>query len=109
MTGPECIIVGAGLIGMLSARELALNGMRVTLLEERTAGRQCSWAGGGILSALYPREVDEPLQAFCNWSQKLYPPLVDELLGSTGIDPEFWQCGMLIHVNTDYEMCPGGS
>ena len=51
MTGWDCIIVGAGPIGMLSARELALDGTRVTLPEERTAGRQCSWAGGGILSA----------------------------------------------------------
>ena len=53
-------VIGGGLIGMLSARELALAGASVTLLEKSSLGRESSWAGGGILSPLHPwRYPDE--------------------------------------------------
>ncbi len=45
----DCVIVGAGLIGMLTAQELAAGGMKVTVLERGQPARESSWAGGGIL------------------------------------------------------------
>ena len=50
----ECLVVGGGLIGMLTARELALAGVAVGLVERGETGRESTWAGGGILSPLYP-------------------------------------------------------
>jgi len=93
----DCIIIGGGIMGMLTARELANHGYKTTVIDSDPPGRQCSWAGGGILSPLYPWQMPDALHALCVWSQKQYPVLVENLRESTGIDPELWQCGMLIH------------
>ena len=88
-------------MGMLSARELASHGYKIIVIDSEPPGRQCSWAGGGILSSLYPWQIPDALQPLCAWSQRQYPALVNNLRESTGIDPELWQCGMLIHTSDD--------
>jgi len=50
----DCLIIGGGIIGMLTARELRLAGATVTPVEKGETAREASWAGGGILSPLYP-------------------------------------------------------
>ena len=92
----EIIIVGAGLIGMLTARELALAGIRVRVIEQRDSGRESSWAGGGILSPLYPWRYPEPVTLLARWGQGRYRELVDELISETDIDPEMRQSGLLV-------------
>jgi glycine oxidase len=93
----EGIIIGGGIMGLLSARELASHGYKITVIDCAPPGHQCSWAGGGILSPLYPWQVTDALKLLCAWSQRLYPDLVNNLRESSGIDAELWQCGMLIH------------
>ena len=44
---------------MMSARLLAQAGISVALMERGELGREASWAGGGILSPLYPWRVPE--------------------------------------------------
>ncbi len=51
---PDCIVVGGGAIGLLTARQLFLEGVDVLLLEKGALGGESSWAGGGIISPLYP-------------------------------------------------------
>ncbi|HHM06147.1 MAG TPA: glycine oxidase ThiO [Gammaproteobacteria bacterium] len=92
----DVTVIGGGLIGMLTARELALAGATVTLLERRTAGREASWAGGGILSPLYPWRYPAAVSRLARWSQACYPTLAGELLAHTGIDPEYQACGLLL-------------
>lgn len=88
-------IVGGGINGLLTARELALAGVEVVLLEQGEIGREASWAGGGIVSPLYPWRYSPAVTALARAAQQAYPALAAELLSSTGIDPELERTGML--------------
>lgn len=90
----RCICIGAGVIGLLSAFKLAAKGFQVTLLERQHAGREASWAGGGIVSPLYPWRYGPAVSALAHWSQDFYPQLSAELLAMTGIDPELHRTGL---------------
>lgn len=88
------IIIGGGIIGMLSSYQLARAGQDVLLLEAGATGTEASWAGGGIVSPLYPWRYSEAITALAHWSQDFYPQLGESLLAQTGIDPEVYQTGL---------------
>ncbi|HID48828.1 MAG TPA: FAD-dependent oxidoreductase, partial [Chromatiales bacterium] len=92
----DCLVVGGGLIGMLTARELAGAGLRIAIVEAGTAGRESTWAGGGILSPLYPWRYPEGVNLLARWSQDRYPELAARLEAESGIDPEFVRNGLSI-------------
>lgn len=92
----DCILIGGGIIGLFTARELSDAGVRVALLERKRTGREASWAGGGILSPLYPWRYGEAVNALVAWSQSVYPGLSEQLREETGIDPEFTRNGLLV-------------
>lgn len=92
----DVIVVGGGVLGMLSARELALAGRRVTLLERGHTGQEASWAGGGIVSPLYPWRYPDPVTALAIPAMAAYAALALALREETGIDPELFACGMLM-------------
>ncbi|MEM7781743.1 MAG: FAD-dependent oxidoreductase [Planctomycetota bacterium] len=87
------VVVGAGVIGLSIAFELALRGHRVSILESGVVGKKASWAGAGILipanaeTAIHPMEHLEALShdVHRDWSKRL-----KEL---TGIDNRFSLCG----------------
>lgn len=89
------VIVGGGINGLLTAYELAHAGQTVTLVEADALARQASWAGGGIVSPLYPWRYSPAVTALAEWAQNAYPELCQTLFESTGIDPEFERSGML--------------
>ncbi len=92
----DCIIIGGGISGLLSARELAMAGLRVVVLERGETGREASWAGGGILSPLYPWRYPEPVTRLARWSQRRYADFSARIAAETGIDPEWEPSGMLM-------------
>lgn len=96
MKPADILIVGSGVIGLFCARELAMAGFSVTLLDRAEVGRESSWAGGGIVSPLYPWRYPPAVTSLAMQAQAAYPLLAAELLKETGIDPELEPCGMLV-------------
>lgn len=92
----DCIVVGGGLIGMLSARELKKSGMNVLLLDKGELGKESSWAGGGILSPLHPWRYSDGVNELASEGHRLYPQIARELEQESGVDPEYIRSGLLI-------------
>lgn len=91
---PDCIIVGGGAIGLLTARRLFQQGLDVLLLEKGSLGGESSWAGGGIISPLYPWFYDDSVNVLAERSKVIYPELTNTLLAETGIDCELLDSGL---------------
>lgn len=91
----DIVIIGGGVIGCLSALNLLDGGARVTLIERQQIGREASWAGGGIVSPLYPWRYPPAISRLADWSQGFYPQLGEQLAQATAIDPEVTPCGLL--------------
>lgn len=94
MSKQQVVIVGGGVIGLLTAFNLASAGARVVLLDRVGVGQESSWAGGGIVSPLYPWRYNPAVTALAHWSQDFYPQLAERLFEATGIDPEVHQTGL---------------
>jgi glycine oxidase len=92
----DSIIIGGGLIGMLTARELVMADQRVLLVDRVKIGQEASWAGGGIISPLYPWRYHASITALAAWGQRHYPDLAAALHTESGIDPEYSRSGLLI-------------
>ena len=92
----DVAIIGGGLIGMLTARYLAQAGASVTIYEKGEIGRESSWAGGGIISPLYPWRYADAVTELARWGQQHYEALSEALLSETSIDPEYLHSGLLL-------------
>ncbi|MFN8522534.1 MAG: glycine oxidase ThiO [Chloroflexota bacterium] len=98
----DVAIIGAGVIGLLTARALAARGRRVLLIDRDRSARQASWASAGIL--LTSTAGDDSAHAqLLDRSQRLYPELVEDLRERGGIDPEMTWEGHLIPAFGDRE------
>lgn len=92
----DVVIIGGGLIGMLTARYLAQAGASVTIYEKGEIGRESSWAGGGIISPLYPWRYPDAVTELARWGQQRYEAVAAELKAESGIDPEYLKSGLLL-------------
>ena len=99
----DCIVVGGGLVGLLTARELAKNGLSIAVIEQYDIGEGASWAAAGILSSLCPWQESPATLALMEWSQMHYPLLAKNLTDRGGINPQWWQCGMWLSVKKAIE------
>ncbi len=91
----DFLVVGGGVIGMMTTLQLADAGHSVTLLERGRCSGEASWAGGGIVSPLYPWRHSAPVSRLASWSEGFYPELALRLFEETGVDPEYRQRGLL--------------
>lgn len=92
---PECIVIGGGVIGLMTARQLYNQGVDVLLLEKGPLGGESSWAGGGIISPLYPWFYDEAVNVLAERSKKNYPQYIRQLYEETGLDSELVKSGLI--------------
>lgn len=90
------LVIGAGALGLSTAGALLERGEKVTLLERGQIGRESSWAGGGILCPLCPWDYPDEVNRLALRGMSLFDGLAEILHQSTGIDPEYSRCGMLV-------------
>ncbi|PKY10068.1 oxidoreductase [Acidithiobacillus marinus] len=90
------ILVGAGVIGLIAAMRLAEAGFDVCVVDRGQAAQEASWAGGGILSPLYPWHYPPELLRLSFYSMSLHQALARELENLTGIDPQWNLSGLRI-------------
>ncbi|HSJ08968.1 MAG TPA: glycine oxidase ThiO [Longimicrobiales bacterium] len=90
----DVVIIGAGVIGCAIARELALRGLAVSVVERDSPGRRATWAAAGMLSPFgeggrgaFLELADESLTRFAAFAHALHE--------ETSIDVEYRTSGKL--------------
>lgn len=96
-------IIGAGISGLMSALELVEQGCSVTIFDQQQAGKAASWAGGGILSPMYPWRYPQAVNQLAQYGKSLYLEWNEKLKPVSGIDFEIHETGLLIFDEADFE------
>lgn len=91
----DVLVVGGGIVGLACARELARAGMKVELLERRSAGAEASLAAAGMLSPL-AETLPGPLLDACRASRDLWLSWAPALEKETGLGIEHDTSGTLL-------------
>ncbi|MFT4021108.1 MAG: FAD-dependent oxidoreductase [Acinetobacter sp.] len=97
-------IIGAGISGLLSALELLEHGCSITLIDQNLAGKEASWAGGGILSPMYPWRYPSAVNQLAQYGKSMYQQWNEKIYPITGIDFEIQDTGMLIFDSADFNL-----
>lgn len=100
----DVLVVGGGVIGMLSALELQARGADVVVYDAGPSRAPASWAGGGILSPLFPWRYSAGANALCAGASENYLRRADEVIAQGGVDPEVTVSG-LFAVCSDDDAC----
>jgi glycine oxidase len=90
----DVIVVGGGPIGAACARELALTGRRVLILERGGEIGQAWQAAAGMLAPQIETSQDETVLEFGLAAREHYTNLAEALRESTGIDIGLWREGI---------------
>src|SRR5438477_6654827 len=96
----DAIVIGGGVMGLASARELRRRGYRVRLLERAQPGRAASWASAGIIGATLRYESD-PRFELRRVSGELWPAFAEGIQDESGLDPEYRQMGCIQLAESD--------
>ncbi|MFA6121068.1 MAG: FAD-dependent oxidoreductase [Sideroxydans sp.] len=100
----KIIVVGAGALGLATAEALLKRGDSVTVLERGQVGQESSWAGGGILCPLCPWDYPREVTQLALRGMALFGGMAESLRQTTGIDPEYQRCGMLVKPPFDMQV-----
>jgi glycine oxidase len=98
----DVIVVGAGIIGLSLAIELNKQGLRVLAVEKGEAGREASWAAGGMLCD-FPSETPPGLRELATASARMYPEFVHELEDESGLKIDLRAVGTLLFLEESPE------
>lgn len=97
-------IIGAGVSGLLTALELVEQGCSIRLFDQQHTGHAASWAGGGILSPMYPWRYPREVNHLAQHGKALYQQWNEKLFPQTGIDFQIHETGMLIFDEEDFKI-----
>lgn len=90
----DVIIVGGGAIGAACARELALAGRKVLVLDRPDEAGEAWRAAAGMLAPQIEATQDDPLFEFGLAGRERYHEIAPILRDTTGIDIGLWQGGI---------------
>ena len=92
----DLAIVGGGVVGLLTAAELLRAGCQVSIFDAAVERPPASWAGGGILSPLYPWRYPAPVTALVQGADRAYQSLAQRFQADGYGDIGFLRCGMQV-------------
>lgn len=81
------VIIGAGLVGLTVAYELAKRGAEVRVVEAYDSAESASWSGAGRLAPFTDSEGGDEQEDFLATALGTYQVFVKELHKRTGVDP----------------------
>lgn len=91
----EIVVVGAGIIGLGVAYELARRGARVTVLDARAAGLGASQASAGVLAPYIEAPAQGPLRDLSVESLGLYDEFVARVTSDARTEVEYRHTGTI--------------
>lgn len=89
------VVVGAGIVGLCVAYELAKRGAEVRVIEAFDSAESASCAGAGKLAPFTDSEGNVELEDFLATTLALYQVFVKELHKRTGVDPQLRVDGII--------------
>jgi len=90
------VVIGAGIVGLLTACRLKQRGVDVVVLEKGQVGQESSWAGAGILCPIHPWLYPDVFSELVNASLEMYDDFQHELETATQISMQRIKSGLLI-------------
>jgi glycine oxidase len=98
--GGDVAVVGAGLIGLAIAFELAGRGATVRVYDRGEPAHAASWAGAGMLAPYSESVTDQALLELCESSLAEYPGFVRKVREAGGVDAKL-HLGGIVHAAFD--------
>ncbi|RNL86634.1 glycine oxidase ThiO [Halostreptopolyspora alba] len=99
---PDLIVVGSGLVGLVSAWRAAQRGLNVTVISRESGNAASSVAAGMLTPASEATFGEEPLMRLGALSRDRYPAFITELEEESGLSAGFRTAGTLqIAFDTD--------
>jgi glycine oxidase len=89
------VILGAGLIGLSIAYELARRGATVRVFDQAAPAAAASWAGAGMLAPDSEDSASDALRTLCALSLARFPAFVAGLAADGGVDARLRLDGIL--------------
>jgi glycine oxidase len=105
-SGGDVVVIGAGLIGLSIAFELAERGATVRVYDRSEPARAASWAGAGMLAPYTEGVRNEDLLQLCASSLREYPGFVERVRSDGGLDPRLRLDGV-VHAAFDSAQVEG--
>ena len=91
----DVVCVGGGVIGLMTAYELAARGVSVALFDKGAIGKEASWAGVGIVPPASLASGVTPYDRLRGYSSERFPLLAERLMTETGLDIGYRNTGGL--------------
>ncbi|MGP3971570.1 glycine oxidase ThiO [Streptomyces sp. 6N223] len=93
---PDVIVVGGGVIGLVTAWRAAQRGMSTAVVDPRPGGGAAEVAAGMLAAATELHPGEEPLLDLALASAARYPAFAEELAQAGGADIGYRPCGTLV-------------